>query len=80
MEEYAAKLDPLNAQLKDIQNQKQAIQDQQRLAKLYEEAGAAAQGSAEQQMKLLEIRELETKMQIRATEQERDTADRKSVV
>ncbi len=74
MEEYAAKLDPLNAQLKDIQNQKQAIQDQQRLAKLYEEAGAAAQGSAEQQMKLLEIRELETKMQIRATEQERDTA------
>ena len=74
MEEYAAKFDPLNAQLKGIQDQKQLIQDQQRLAKLYEEAGAAAQGSADQQVKLLEIRELETKMQIRATEQERDAA------
>ena len=74
MEEYAAKLDPLNAQLKGIQNQKQAIQDQQRLAKLYEEAGAAAEGSAEKRLKMLEIQELETRMQIRATEQERDTA------
>ena len=71
---YAAQLDPLNAQLKGIQSQKQAIQDQQRLAKLYEEAGVAAEGSTEKQLKLLEIQELETKMKIRATEQERDVA------
>lgn len=65
--EYSAKLDPLNQQLKGIQNQKQLIQDQQRLAKLYEEAGAAAEGLAEKQIKTLEIQELQTRMQIKAT-------------
>ena len=71
---YAAQLDPLNAQLKGIQSQKQQIQDQQRLIKLQEEAGSAAAGSAEQQIALLEIQELQTKMSIRGVEQERDVA------
>lgn len=71
---YAAQLDPLNAQLKGIQGQKQQIQDQQRLIKLQEEAGSAAAGSAEQQIALLEIQELQTKMSIRGVEQERDVA------
>lgn len=72
--QYAAQLDPLNAQLKGIQGQKQQIQDQQRLIKLQEEAGKAAAGSAEQQIALLEIQELQTKMNIRSVEQERDVA------
>lgn len=72
--QYAATLDPLNNQLKGIQAQKQTLQDQQRLAKLYEEAGKAAEGSTEKQIKMLEIQELQTRMQIRTTEAERDTA------
>jgi TP901 family phage tail tape measure protein len=73
-DEYASKLAPLNAQLKSIQDQKQAIQDAQKLAKLQAEIADAGTSDAQRQIDMLEIQELQTRQQIRATEDERDAA------
>jgi TP901 family phage tail tape measure protein len=72
--QYAATLDPLKAQLKGIQDQKAAIQDQEKLAKLYAEVADAGTTATQRQLDNLEIQEIQTRQQIRTTEAERDTA------
>jgi len=73
-EEYSAKLAPLQGALKEIQDKKQAIQDQERLKDLQEKMVDQSLTDSERQIAALEIQEIQTKQQIKTTEQERDVA------
>lgn len=72
--EYTAKLDPLNAQLKGLQGQKQALQDQARLAELNKTLADDSADANKKALAALEIQEIQVRQNIRAAEQERDTA------
>lgn len=71
---YASRLTPLNAQLKQIQDQKRGIQDQQRLRDLQKEIADGATDDLTRQQDLLEIQEIQARQQIDSVETERDAA------
>lgn len=73
-QEYASRLAPLNAELKQIEDQKQAIDDQIRIRDLQEEIADGKTDDLTRQKDLLEIQEIQKRAQIRAIEDERDAA------
>jgi hypothetical protein len=73
-EAYANQLTPLNAELKQIQDQKRAIQDQKRLRDLQTEINDGKTDELTRQQDLLEIQEIQKRQQIDSIEQQRDAA------
>lgn len=73
-DEYSAKLTPLKGALKEIQDKKQAIQDQQRLGDLQATVAAEGADSAKGQIALLDIQEIQMRQQINTVQNERDVA------
>jgi TP901 family phage tail tape measure protein len=73
-QEYDAKLGPLQAQLKQVEDKKQAIEDQKRLGELQAKVADDSLDDNEKQQAQLEIQEIQLRQQIKAVEDERDTA------
>jgi len=73
-QDYADRLSPLNAELRQIQDQKRAIDDQIRIKKLQEEIADGKTDELTRQKDLLEIQEITKRQQIDAVERERDTS------
>jgi len=72
--EYAAILNPLNAELQGIQDRKQEIKDAQRVAELQQKLAEGKLDEQEAELARLEIAEIGVEQQIRSTERERDAA------
>ncbi len=73
-EEYASKLTPLNAELKQLQDKKQAISDAQKLAELNAKAADMSLSAQDREAAALDAQIIMKRQQIRATEDERDVA------
>ncbi len=73
-DEYAQKLNPLNAQLKSIQDQKRAVDDQIRIRDLQEDIASGKLDELETQRAQLEIAEIQQQAVIRGVEDERNAA------
>lgn len=73
-DEYAQKLNPLNAQLKSIQDQKRAVDDQLRIRDLQEDIASGKLDELETQRAQLEIAEIQQQAVIRGVEDERNAA------
>lgn len=73
-EDYAQQLAPLNANLKEIQDQKRAIDDQIRIKKLQDDIASGKLDDLEVQSAQLEIQEIQQKAAIDGLEEQRDAA------
>lgn len=71
---YDAILNPLNAQLQEIEDKKKAIEDQQKLAELQATVADESKTEDERQIAALEIQAMGVENQITAVERERDTS------
>lgn len=71
-DEYASKLDPLNKQLKSIQDQKAAIRDAERLKELEKDLAEGKLEGADADLARLEIEEIRLRQQIKGIEEARD--------
>ncbi|MCA9936201.1 MAG: hypothetical protein H6662_15650 [Ardenticatenaceae bacterium] len=73
-DEYANKLKPLNNELEAIQNKRQDMADEKRIAALKEALASGSLNANEEELALMEIRERQLRKEIRDTEEARDTA------
>lgn len=73
-EQYAATLDPLNAQLQAVRDQRQTLRQNEQIAKAEETLASDKATAAEKEQAALDIQEIQVQRQIDAVERERDTA------
>lgn len=71
---FSDKLAPLNKELADIRDQKQAAKDQQKMADLQDIMSNQFVSAADKEAAALELKELQLQQQIKAIEKEQDVA------